>query len=72
LPDTNAADDSTDEQSELSANEFDIELDDELLEAISDDDIGDSLLDDVTDDGLGQLADRVARQWDTPKGEWWP
>jgi len=72
LPDTHADDDSADEQSELSANEFDIELDDELLEAISADDIDDGLLDDVTDDGLDGLADRVARQWDTPEGEWWP
>ena len=50
---------------------------DDLLDAADADDRLDELLDEVAgDDRADRLADcyseKVARQWGTPEGEWWP
>ena len=63
------ADDSTD----LQPNRFDLDLDDGLLDRVTDGQVDDDLLDEVTtDDATDQLVEQVARQWGTPEGEWWP
>jgi hypothetical protein len=57
LPETTTADESTAEQSELSANRFDIDIEE---------------ADDRAEQLADQHAEEAARLWGTPEGEWWP
>ena len=66
----------------LEPSRFEIDIPDELVEAATADQVTDELIDEVTGDDLpddllkaaeaDHWAEEVARQWDTPEGEWWP